>query len=126
MSNLLQTIETAITLYGDRPQDVREKTLSKLESYRHEKWRASLAPNPSKESQKNLLALELAVTHLATYPHEVAECLSKLLYYRYLAPSALDKSALMTRYYLEERTYYRRKKEALSLLGLILLLSDQS
>lgn len=126
MSNLLQTIETAITLYGDRPQDVREKTLAKLERYRHEKWTATLASNPSKIDKQSLLALELAVTHLATYPHEAAECLSKLLYYRYLAPNALDKSALMTRYYLEERTYYRRKKEALSLLGLILLLSNQS
>ena len=112
MSNLLQTIETAITLYGDRPQDVREKTLAKLERYRHEKWTATLASNPNKIDKQSLLALELAVTHLATYPHEAAECLSKLLYYRYLAPNALDKSALMTRYYLEECTYYRRKKRS--------------
>lgn len=125
---LLQSIESAITLYGKSESEAKKSTLDKLKSYRKKAWllacfkdKESLEP---KHLKKELKTLETAISHLRYYPSEHSEDYYQILYFRYLYQAPLTKDALMARLHIEERTYYRRKKEALSLLALVLTLDE--
>lgn len=129
---LLQSIETAIALYGkDLKKEVKE-TKKRLISYQKDIWLLNLleknetlkTDNATLTLRKQLNQLENATNYLKTYPNTDTKTYYELIYYRYLYPHSLNKDALMKRLFIEERTYYRKKKEALSLLALVLTLDE--
>lgn len=130
--NLLKSIENALTLYGKDIKTERERTKKRLETYQEKYWLNEIiikkknptTPKEAKLLSRELKILETAISHLKSYPSDYAKLYHELLYYRYLYKSTLNKSALMARLFIEERTYYRRKNEALSLLALVLTLDE--